>query len=616
MRYDVIVIGAGNAGIEAATASARMNAKTLLITTQKSNIGELSCNPSIGGIGKGTIVKEVDALDGVMAQIADFATIHKKTLNATKGHAVHGPRVQIDRTLYKQKAFEILNHYPNLDIKYAMVEEIIKENNEITGVITTENEQIFCTCVVITTGTFLGGTIIIGEKRFAAGRINEKPSNKLAEWIHGNGFSPMRLKTGTPPRLDIHTINFDILEKQPSEDYMNPMSYINSINTNKQLDCYITYTNPESHEILKRNFHRSVVANGDLKSKGPRYCPSIEQKIMRFDRQRHHIFLEPEGYDSELIYPNGLSSAMPEDVQIDFLHSIKGLENVKMIQPAYTIEYFYIDPMKCRNTLETKNIHGLFLAGQILGTTGYEEAAGLGLIAGVNAALKAKKSNQEFILDRSESLIGVMIDDLITKGVDGEPYRMFTSRAEYRLNIRSDNADTRLTPIGIKFGLITQNRISKFQTKINLINQIITNTQNISFTPSELEKYFDIKLNQDGVKRTLYKWSQNKALPDGKIIEIYKKYHDTDENILKQFLIQARYQPYLERQEQEILEMKAFMSLKIPDNFSFESILSLSNEVVEKLNKNSPSTVYEASCISGITPAAINALIVAIKNLH
>jgi tRNA uridine 5-carboxymethylaminomethyl modification enzyme len=610
-KFDVIVIGAGNAGLEAATVSARMGLNTCLVTPLLDNIGELSCNPSIGGIGKGTLIREIDAMDGVIAKIADFACIHKKNLNASKGPAVWGPRVQIDRKLYKQKAQEIILNYPNLTVEFQMASSLIVEDAVVKGLELENGEKIEAKSVVITTGTFLNGKIIIGEERTPAGRIGEKPSLKLANWIKEYGFEPSRLKTGTPARLHKNSIDWSVMEIQEADD-MKPLSYMDKQITNPQLHCYLTYTNPTSHKIIMDNKDKSCVANGTLDAKGPRYCPSIEQKIIRFDRQRHQVFLEPEGYDSDLIYPNGLSTAMPADVQLEFLRSIKGLENVEMVRAGYTIEYMYIDPKKCKPTLETKAIKGLFLAGQIIGTTGYEEAASLGIVAGINAGLYAKQEGGEFILPRYSSLIGVMVDDLVNIGVDGEPYRMFTSRSEYRLSVRSDNADARLTLLAHEFGVISDERLQFFKAKLDKINSLKNKLLSIEFTPDELMKKIDISVNRDGIRRNLLVWLENRNITQ-EVIKMLLDLNETETEILEYIDIECKYSPYVKRQEEEVEEMKKYMDLKIPKDFDYARIGSFSAEVIEKLQKFQPTDIYQASRISGITPSSISTLILRLK---
>ncbi len=610
-KFDVIVVGAGNAGLEAVTASARMGLNTCLVTPLLDNIGELSCNPSIGGIGKGTLIREIDAMDGVIAKIADFACIHKKNLNASKGPAVWGPRVQIDRKLYKQKAQEIILNYPNLTVEFQMASSLIVEDAIVKGLELENGEKIEAKSVVITTGTFLNGKIIIGEERTPAGRIGEKPSLKLANWIKEYGFEPSRLKTGTPARLHKNSIDWTVMEIQEADD-MKSLSYMNKQITNPQLHCYLTYTNPTSHKIIMDNKDKSCVANGTLDAKGPRYCPSIEQKIIRFDRQRHQVFLEPEGYDSDLIYPNGLSTAMPADVQLEFLRSIKGLENVEMVRAGYTIEYMYIDPKKCKPTLETKAIKGLFLAGQIIGTTGYEEAASLGIIAGINAGLYAKGESGEFILPRYSSLIGVMVDDLVNIGVDGEPYRMFTSRSEYRLSVRSDNADTRLTLLAHEFGVISDERLQFFRDKLDKINALKNQLLSIEFTPDELMKKIDISVNRDGIRRNLMSWLENRNITQ-EVVKNLLNLNETETEILEYIDIECKYSPYVKRQEEEVEEMKKYMDLKIPQDFDYAGIGSFSAEVIEKLQKFQPIDIYQASRISGITPSSISTLILRLK---
>lgn len=610
MEYDVVVIGGGHAGLEASTASARMGKNTALITFSKENIGELSCNPSIGGVAKGTIVREIDAMGGVMGILADKAGIQFRILNATKGPAVHSPRTQIDRKLYKKYALELVNNYKNLTLIEGEVEDLIIENNVVKGVVVNDDKKIYAKKVILTTGTFLNGMIFIGFDSYEAGRINEKPSKKLAETIRNIGFDVARLKTGTPARIKKDTINYEGLEVQKADDEPKPFSYITEKITNEQIVCPITYTNVETHKIILDNIKRSALYGGKITGRGPRYCPSIEDKLVRFaDKDRHQIFLEVEGLDSDVVYPNGISTSLPRDVQDKFIHSIKGLENCEILRYAYAIEYDFIDPRELYPTLETKKIKNLYFAGQINGTTGYEEAGGLGLVAGINASLP---DGEEFILNRNESFIGVMIDDLTTLGTN-EPYRMFTSRAEYRLNIRADNADLRLTEKAIKLGLISKEREEKFLSRKNAIEQGIELLNLLTITPNELLKY-DISIKQDGNRRSAFELLGFPNITMEQLLNVWPEISNIKSEIREQIAIEGMYKPYIERSLKNIELFKKEEELRIPKDFDYNSIGSLSNEVKEKFNKYKPFTISSASKIPGITQASVMALLIAIKS--
>lgn len=611
--YDVIVIGGGHAGVEASCASARYQVKTLLITKTSENLGEMSCNPAIGGVAKGTIVREIDALDGIMAKAIDMAGIHFRILNSSKGPAVHSPRAQADRKLYKLAISQIIKDYDNLDVLFESVENLIIKNNKIIGVETSNNCSHYCKSVVLTTGTFLRGVIHIGEKKISAGRINEKPSFGISKTLENYNFSLARLKTGTPPRINKNSINFTDLEKQYSDNPPQPFSYLNSKIDTEQTICYITYTNKKTHQIIKDNLQKSAMYGGYISGTGPRYCPSIEDKIHRFyEKERHQIFLEPEGLDSDLIYPNGISTSLPIEIQTEFLKTINGLENSVITQAGYAIEYDFVDPRELLPTLQTKKINGLFLAGQINGTTGYEEAGGQGIVAGINAAHFCNQSYQEFILDRSTSYIGVMIDDLTTLGTN-EPYRMLTSRAEYRLNLRADNADFRLTEMGIKFNIISNLRKKTFITKKQKINSAIELLQQLKISPKKLTEH-NISINQDGVIRNAYQLLSFQNINFEDIEKIWHKEISLIENdIKKQIKINATYVSYLKRQEDDIKIFKEEENMKIPLNINYNLIKTLSNEVREKLNKYRPVNISAASKIQGITPASIIAIIIFIK---
>ena len=616
--YDVIVIGGGNAGIEASTASARIGAKTLLITFNFNNLGTLSCNPSIGGIGKGTVVKEIDALDGIMAKATDLASINRKNLNASKGPAVWGPRHQIDRDLYRHAMRELLRDYKNLDIVENQVTKLIIDNTnskkKVCGVEVKTGEIINSKAVVITTGTFLNGKTICGEERVDAGRIHEPPSIDLANYLHTLGLEMTRLKTGTPCRLDKNTINYNGLEVQASDITTLPMSYLDNEVKIQQLDCYITYTNDESHKVIRDGWDRIPAVNGDIKYNGPRYCPSIETKLQRFDHPRHQVFLEPEGLTSNLVYPNGISTSMPKDMQDAFIHTIKGLENAKIMQYGYAIEYDLVDPREVKQTLETKKIEGLFLAGQIIGTTGYEEAGGLGCIAGINAGLFAGfRRNKEFILSREQAYIGVMIDDITTLGVGAEPYRLFTSRSEYRLACRADNADFRLTELGYKTGCVKSERWKHFENLKNESEKIKAVLLEQKHSPSEWLK-LGIDVNNDGIVRNAYELLSYPKMNTEKVFELCGfKNNSISRRAKEHILFNAMYEKYIVRQQSNIEEMQQNQNIKIPANFDYMSVKALSNEEVEKLEKTKPETLHQASRIPGITPTSILAILERIK---